>query len=697
MTIRSKLIFIYSSVSLCLWSNTLWANDEKEVDLIFGLSIEELFSAEVETATKTVEKSSLSPAIMTVITDVDIANYGYQSVAELLQHVAGFVDNHDLSMHNFGVRGINSGVRSGSRTIKFMIDGQTIAFRATSQNFIGAELLPMDLIERVEVVRGPIAALYGANAFLGVVNVVTKTPEKLKQKGGAVSLELNSISAAKEGFSLSLTAGDTQQHWGYRFGINKGEHDRQGIDLPRRSPFYNQFAIKESQQDKSEPLSAYLKFDYNVEENHNLSFAFHYQRLDVDNPFSDINALEPTGHSHIGLDNFFARTDYDVRVSDRVNAHFFATFSSGDTLDSDRVEVGAERFYLERRIGFDGLDIGAEVFIKFRKDDTLLIGFDNQRDNQKLESFTRVDRASGARTQLNPDRNEVFTDLGIYLQYIAQINKNWKGVLGYRIDDDSVIGQQSSARVGVVGQLPYEAVLKVLAGSSFQTPSPELLFRDAVQSGDIIGNPDLDAQKASTIEVSIAAPISDFMHIGVTYFDTTVDDLVVFESDSSNLFAKNSVGSNTQGIEIESRLLWQGINAYFNYTWQDTTREQNPLSLFVLEHRPEGELFPEHMANLGVTYDWSAVKFSWQTRWVSERPASTQNVLAANQFYQLDSYSTSNFSISTNAFSFIAGKKGTLRLQVKDIFDNQHVDPGFGGLDFPSLGQRYSLTFEQRF
>jgi iron complex outermembrane receptor protein len=325
------------------------------------------------------------------------------------------------------------------------------------------------------------------------------------------------------------------------------------------------------------------------------------------------------------------------------------------------------------------------------------VGFDSKRDKQKLESFTRVDRDSGERTQLNPDRDKTFTDTGVYLQYIAQISENWKGVLGYRIDDDSVIGQQSSARAGVVGQLPYGMVLKVLAGSAFQAPSPELLFRDAVQSGDIIGNPELDAQKASTVEVSIAAPISDFMHISATYFDTTVDDLVVFESDSSNLFAKNSVGSDTEGLEIEARLLWQGVNAYFNYTYQNTTREQNPLSLYVLEHRADGELFPENMANFGITYDWSSVKFSWETRWVGKREASTQNVLAANQFYTLDSYSTSNFSLSTNAFSLIDGKEATLRLQVRDVFDNRHVDPGFGGIDFPSLGQRYSLTFEQRF
>lgn len=693
---RHKLLLGCGLFTMAL-STQLHAGEDEEIEKIFNLSIEELFNIVVEVATKTREKSSLSPAIMTVITDLDIANYGYQSVSEALQHVAGLVDNHDLAMHNFGVRGINSGVRSGSRTIKFMIDGQAVAFRATSQNFIGKELIPMDLVERIEVIRGPASALYGANAFLGVVNVVTKSGEKLKNQGSAVAVRYNNINAAGDGYDIALSTGNKKDNWRYAFGVSTGSDDRTGIALPRRSPAYARFDNHQSIRDKSEPLSAYFKSDYRMVDGHRLGFSLHYQQLDVDNPFSDINALQNTGHSHVGLENLFARLDYDIEIGSRVNAHLFATYSNGDTMGSDRVEVGADSFYLDRRIGFDGVDFGAEMFIKFRENDTLLLGFDTKRDSQKLESFTRVDRITNERMPLNPNRDKAFTDTGVYLQYVAQINQDWKGVLGYRIDDDSVIGQQSSARIGVVGQLPHDIVLKVLAGSAFQAPSPELLYRDAVQAGDIIGNPDLDAQKASTVELSIAAPVNEYWHLSATYFDTTVDDLVVFESDASNLFAKNTVGSQTKGFEFEARLLWQGVNSYFNFTHQNTSRERNPLSLYVLEYRPDGELFPENMANLGISYQWEKWRLSWQTRWVGAREASTQNVLVANQFYRLGSYSTSNLSISTKAFSLLDGKEATLRFQLTDVFDNKHVDPGFGGIDFPSLGQRYSVTFEQRF
>ncbi|MCJ8271319.1 MAG: TonB-dependent receptor plug domain-containing protein, partial [Psychrosphaera sp.] len=389
MIIKARSLPFFISLLLCSASCTAMVNEDMALEDtqngdLFEMTLEDLFSIEVATATKTLEKSNLSPAIMTVITQADISSYGYQSISEVVNHVAGFADNHDLAIHNIGVRGINSGVRSGSRTIKFMIDGQAVAFRATSQNFIGKELIPMDLVERVEIVRGPVSALYGANAFLGVVNVVTKKGSDYKTGGSAVTFKANSIKAAGGGYQGDITFGDIVRKWDYRLGLSVGSDDRQGIDLPVRSPQYNNQQNSESVVDDADPVSFYLRAKYNVALDANLKFSVFYQQLETDNPFSDINALQSNGHTHIGLRHLFARIDYEVQFSEQINAHAFVTYSKGDTLGSDRVEVGAQRFYLDRRFGYDGLDVGAEVFINLREADNLLIGFDSKHDNQKL-------------------------------------------------------------------------------------------------------------------------------------------------------------------------------------------------------------------------------------------------------------------------------------------------------------------------
>ena len=92
----------------------------------------------------------------------------------------GFYDVPDLVSHNIGIRGINGGPNASDNVVKLMIDGHPVDYRSTTGNFFGEELLPLEVIDRLEIIRGPASALYGANAFLGVVNVITRSGEALK-------------------------------------------------------------------------------------------------------------------------------------------------------------------------------------------------------------------------------------------------------------------------------------------------------------------------------------------------------------------------------------------------------------------------------------------------------------------------------------------------------------------------------------
>ncbi len=686
-----------STCLLCIAVGAGVHAEQNDFTKLTEMNLDELLNVTVKAVTKTEEVSSLSPAVLSIVTAQDIEKYGYQSIAELLSHVVSFVDNYDQVMHNFGVRGINSGARSGSRTIKFMIDGQPVSFRSTSQNFIGEELIPMQMIERVEIIRGPVSALYGANAFLGMVNIVTKSSEAYRQNGSTAAFTYSAIDNAGEGTKLAAASGNQTEKWGYRFGLQYGQVDKAGLVLPKRSPDYQRFSEKQAQQHESQPLALYGSVDYRVAVDSSINFTGHYQQLNSDHPFTDINALQPTGHSRVALENLFLKLGYRLPVNDKLAFKFTVNYAEGDTLGDDRVEVGADSFYLDRRFGYQGTDLGAEAYYQISSLDSLLIGLDYRKDDHQIETFTRVDRLTGETTPLNQPQNQSINNTGIYAQYLKQLSDTWKGVLGFRFDDDSVIGGQESLRIGVVGDLGDQWVVKLLAGSAFQAPSSELLYRNAVQSGDIIGNPNLQAQKAKTFEASLSLPVTDYAQVTATYFYTQVDDLVVFVDNGPNLIAKNSAGSTTQGIELESRFLWQGINGYLNYTYQDTERDRDPTSLFALEYREHGELFPKQMASWGMHYTWEAsdITLSWNNRWIGRRPASTQNVLLANRRYSLQPYWNSTLTLAIdNLFDW---RGSTVRLQVRDVFNTEYVDPGFGGIDFPSSGLSYSLTFEQGF
>ena len=702
---RHQIIPFFCLFGVLLSAGALLAEEEKQIGRLFSMDLDQLSELEIASATKVEDSYAATPAVVTVITAAEIEAYGYESVAEILSHVVGFVDNSDLVLHNFGLRGVNSGARSGSRVLKVMINSQTIDFRSSSQNFLDRELIPIDLIDRLEVIRGPVSALYGADAFLGVVNIVTRSPEALEELGPQLALHGERIEAAGEGFGASLTAGQKWEFFEYLAGVSLAYQDREGIELPRRSPDHQLFEQgvggrrTSAVSDEARPISVYGQGAWTPDEENRLQLSVHFQELDSENPFADINALRETGHSRVSLRNSFARLDYERSIFDWLQARLFAAYAWGRPSGDDRVELGTDSFFFERRIGYDSIDAGLELVASLRERDTFLLAVDTHSDDYQLETFRRVDLSSGLRTEVNRPEDKTIDNTGINAQYLLQLADDWRFIFGYRFDHSAVIGDQHSWRTGAVINLPGNFVLKLLGGSSFQAPSPELLFRNAVQAGDIIGNEDLREQEATTFEVSLLAPVSSNFHVAATYFHTELDDLIRFESDFTNLFARNDVSSRIDGLELELRFSWEGLDAYATYAYQHAHLESNDSSLLELEQRPHGELYPEHSASFGASYYWEPgeLRLSLNNRWVDERPASNQNVLIASSDYSLDQYLNTTLTVSTKRFSVVAGREAELRFQIRDLFDGKHVNPGFGGIELPSLGRRYQVTYEQRF
>src|SRR5205814_5813951 len=123
---------------------------------------------------KTETRVAEAPIVVEVITRQQIREWGYRTLAEVLQHMVGFYVEDDHILPNVAIRGISGGLFAESGLLKVMIDGHAIAFRSTSGNWLGPELVPLSAVDRIEIVRGPASALHGADAFLGVINIITR-------------------------------------------------------------------------------------------------------------------------------------------------------------------------------------------------------------------------------------------------------------------------------------------------------------------------------------------------------------------------------------------------------------------------------------------------------------------------------------------------------------------------------------------
>jgi iron complex outermembrane receptor protein len=111
---------------------------------------------------------------VSVITADEIRRYGYTTLGDVLRSVRGFYVSNNRNYSFAGTRGFNRPGDFNSRVL-IMIDGHRINDNVYGQGGVSGELtLDVDLIERVEVIRGPGSSLYGTGAFFGVINVIPK-------------------------------------------------------------------------------------------------------------------------------------------------------------------------------------------------------------------------------------------------------------------------------------------------------------------------------------------------------------------------------------------------------------------------------------------------------------------------------------------------------------------------------------------
>lgn len=180
--------------------------EEKKLD---DLMLEELMDIKVYSATKSYVRAEEVPSNLTIITKEEIDKFGYKTVIDILKNVPGIYVLDDSDFVLIGIRG------SIGSTFKYMINGISTTdvrlprFEESNRNFYS---IPVEAIERIEIVKGPQAVTYGPNAMYGSINVITKnfekTPTIVMAKGNNGQKKLFASYATKnENGGLSFNSG----------------------------------------------------------------------------------------------------------------------------------------------------------------------------------------------------------------------------------------------------------------------------------------------------------------------------------------------------------------------------------------------------------------------------------------------------------------------------------------------------------
>jgi iron complex outermembrane receptor protein len=687
-------------------------------DSFESLSLEEILNMQVVTATGEEEDRALAPANVLVVTRDDIALHGYRSMAELLAGVPGLFVVDDLVNPSLAVHGVSGGLRGGTRIVRTMINGVEVNFRPDLTAFLGPEYIPMDAIERVEIATGPLSALYGANAFLATVNVITRVPPT-----GASSMVGARLSrlGATGGFGSAGSVGFNDGRKSFFASFVFDQLDRSGMKIQRTFPGQDltpELFENQSRNDIRESLGAFASFRANSDRLGALSIQGGLQSFDAGAEFQ-INSLFSHA-SRLALYNGWSNALWERTWSRLLQTSASIGWSQGGpTRDTQLYLPDARAVVFKPNYSYGALTGKLEVGLAPGRALSIAAGVDAEHDRQRILYYTQTFNVAVGQNQpgdevdvgIAPDDAHVVT-----VQNLGGYVKAGLAPLPDRLPDLRLTGNvradvikqgpvsfpwQTSWRAAVANRFSPTLSAKVIVGRAFQVPSAVLNFArpgygtigNIVGVANVPGADPLRPQNVTSLQAVVSARLlGRFAVEGEGYYQD-VKDRIEFVRYGSNYRAANQGDMRQVGLA--------GILRFV----------QRPLSLYlgghVLRGIVGGEIsdqppsgFPSATASIGANVDvprWN-LRLNTETRYVAARGASQANVAVNNQEpYALPSYTQTDLTLSINLHPLGVGTETILLLGARNLFDVRFSEPGYGGFDIPGMGRLLFVEARQSF
>jgi len=695
-----RLLSILSVLLLASLPRAVHAQDAQGSSSEDDLDLVKLLNVQVSTATKTSESIDDAPAVITVVTRDDIHRWGYRNVAEVLNHCVGFYSVDDHIQPNVAVRGVTGGLAAESSVFKVMIDGRSVAYRTTSGNWLGAELIPLESIQQIEIIRGPASALYGADAFLGVVNIVTRSPEESRPVQGRVL-----VGASGSNPSGQFDVVGSGQHGKFDFMIGAiGEYgSRSGLTMPSESPapeipsYVGDRRVANNLDRRSLGLQARIGYrDRKVGQLVASAYASGFSRGGDFAPYAQLtNGTDADGNqvgTVISQGQFRANIDGLLHANKKLDLSLQATYFQGGILPKDRIEVGSPLYYVQRDSSYRGIDSVLEARFLASSRFNLITGVETVFDHESLLAPDRVVRATG-----NPvpggearDRLVDLTNVGIYVSSnLTLVDRYLKLTGGIRYDDHSTYGSQITGRAGITSRLTKALGMKLLYGSAFKAPSPYLLYATPVGPGDVIGNASLKPQKIHTLEYQLSLRPNRFFGFSSGVSGNWLYDKAEFSPEGINQAARNTASQTTFTWETRADAKhYDDYAAYASFELVHSKRDLGESGYAAQLVGTANIVYPPYIARLGLSAALPSVPSvpltaGLEAMFVGPRHAADASVLANGAQFDLKAYATTNVFLTTRDLYLVPGHESVIALRVYNLFASAGPDPGFSAFEYP--------------
>jgi Outer membrane receptor for ferrienterochelin and colicins len=504
----------FSFIILLLLSGIYGTEQNGQNDGI-DISLQELLNAQVTTASKSAEKLSDAPGVITVVSKDELNRFGGNTLRDVLERVpslsfatAFFQDRSLIS-----VRGDQFKVTSGH--VLLLLNGRPV--RESMEGGITSEMFesfPIGIIERIEVVRGPGSVLYGSNAFSGIINIITEDAGKI---GGSVSglggikgeWGTNGDFRLKSGDLKVLIAGRmADQSWDTRY-----TQSVPNTTIPMKTL---NLTIPDEQ------LGSYANIDYK-----GLKIQSSYDRW-RSQCFLRSNLTQTV------WTKFFNDVGYSLDVVKNWNMSFNVTYTKS-TLVTDTGYPCVDR---------NSYDLVSEWTNNIQLSDKskLVVGglFNQIRGHEDFTGTSLIAPYVASDGYVNAYAGYAQIDYWLLqsLKLIGGLQANKAG----KLDLDLV------PRVGAIWYPFAKVSFKTLYGEAYRAPSINEL---GVDHPGLIGNPDLKPEKVGTIDIGVNYN-ADNLQAGLNYFRSKQNDIIASAGVNPKVF-QNLSEVTYQGAEFEGK------------------------------------------------------------------------------------------------------------------------------------------------
>jgi len=508
-------------------------------------------------ASKYEQKVTEAPSSVSIVTAAEISKYGYRTLADILRSVSGFYVTYDRNYSYVGVRGFGRPGDYNSRVL-LLIDGHRTNDNIYNQAMIGTEaILDVDLIDRVEIIRGPGSSLYGSNAFFGVINVITRRGRDLK------GTEVSGATGSFNTYKGRLTYGNRYQN-GTEAIVSASAYDSKGDQL-----YYPEYAATNN--------GITNNTDYDRSQNLFTTIAF-----------GDVTFQGAYASRTKGIPTGAYGTDFNDPQNKTVDSH-----SYGDLKYEHSVSAKTD---LTARLYYDYYHYQGDY--SYYQDPTIL---DLNKDSaygtwwgSELKLISRIGEMQrligGAEFQdnLRQVQESYYVNASSPPFYDARSSTVWAAYIqdeitfsralilnaGVRYDRYSTFGGTTNPRLALIATPAEKSTLKVLYGTAFRAPNDyELYYAITPQ----IANPGLKPETITTTEVVFDQYVGDHLRVSVLGYYYKIKDLINYGVDPANpanTQFQNLEEVTAKGSQAELEGKWQnGVEARISYTIQ-RTRDQ---------------------------------------------------------------------------------------------------------------------------